>query len=173
MSYTVINLDRMSGTEDSSQLLSGKYFVSTTPTAIENGALVVVGDLISGERELHKFTAPAGTEDLGELAIVASPEVVYSYREHYNLDEFINLADDAIRAYYIHQFDGFSLTADGFDGTPDVGKYVILGDSTKPKVVASTTSGDVVIGKIQERFIQGKTSAGAAREFFYVETVKG
>ena len=41
MAYTICNLDRMSGTEDSSLLVSLKYFdASDKEAAIENGSIV-------------------------------------------------------------------------------------------------------------------------------------
>lgn len=181
MAYTVVNLDRMSGTEDSSQLLSGRFYDGNdAPAAIENGSVAVVGALetrtVNGEtiteREIYKLTAPAGTEDLEDVVLVASPEVVYGYKTHYNLDEFTNEAGSAVRAYYLHQFDGFSLTADGFDGTPAKGKYVVLGDTVKLKAVA-TVGTDKLVGTIEDVYVQGKTSTGAARTFYYVKTVKG
>ena len=167
MAHTVVNLDRMSGTEDSSQLLSVRFYDGNDDYAdLDNGAIVKLGDLesrtVNGttvyEREIRKATTPAGTESLSELALVANPELIYDESVRHPLGDYYNKAGEAIRAYRFHQNDGFSMTADGFSGSPARGKVVVLGASTKPTVKDSAGSGDVVIGKIDDVFtLQGYT----------------
>lgn len=151
MAYTVVNLDRMSGTEDSSQLLSVRFYDENDEVAdIENGAVVVYGDLLPNEREIRKATTPTGSETLKEIALIANPELIYDESVRHPLGDYINKAGEAIRAYRLHQNDGFSLTAEGFDGTPAKGKYVVLDAGTKLKV--SDTATGTVIGKIDDVF---------------------
>ena len=163
MAYAVVNLDRMSGTEDSSQLLSVRFFDDNDePAAIENGNVVVYGDLITynnggvvtQEREVRKATTPAGTETLAEIALVANPELIYDESRRHPLDDYINEAGQEIRAYRLHQNDGFSVTAEAFSGTPEKGKYVVLGATTK--LVVSGTATGTVIGKIDDVFTLGR-----------------
>ena len=162
MAYAVVNLDRMSGTEDSSQLLSVKFYDSLNKeAAIENGSIVKIGALLSGEREVRKATEPAGTETLKEVALVANPEVIYDESTHHPLEDYINVAGQVIRAYRFHQNDGFSASADAFDGTPAKGKYVVLQAGTKMKISATATG--TVIGTIDEVWTLGATT------YYYVQ----
>ena len=165
MAYTVVNLDRMSGTEDSSQLLSVKFFAEEDSTEvesdIENGAVVVVGALLPNEREVRKATVPTGAETINQLALIANPEVIYDETVHHPLEDYINKAGEVIRAYRFHQNDNFSVTKEGFTSTPaagDVGKYVVLGEDTTKFVLSSTTTSVTVIGVLDEIFNLGNTT---------------
>jgi len=59
--YAVIRTDNMSGTEHGYDLVSGKYVVSNAETAIENGCVVVVGALLTNEREVRSLSTPRQT----------------------------------------------------------------------------------------------------------------
>lgn len=160
--YTIFNSDKMSGTEDSSLLVSVRYYDSNDKTAaIENGSVVAIGDFLEGEREVRKATTPKGTEKLNEIVIVAAPEVIYDETVYHGLEEYINEAGKDIRGYRFHSGDGFSLTAEGFDGVPAKGKYVVLG--AKTKLVISATATGTVIGKIDDVFTLGKDT------YYYVQ----
>ena len=153
--YTIFNSDKMSGTEDSSLLVSVRYYNASDKEAeLENGSIVKVGDFLDGQREVRKATTPAGTEKINEVVIVAAPEVIYDETRYHGLEEYINVAGKDLRGYRFHNGDGFSLTAEGFDGTPAKGKYVVVGNTTKVKISDSATG--TVIGKIDDAFKLGK-----------------
>ena len=155
MAYTICNLDRMSGTEDSSLLVSLKYFnASDKEAAIENGSIVKIGDLLDGQREVRKAVTPTASDEIKDLVLVANPEVIYDESRYHGLEEYINVAGKDLRGYRFHNGDGFSLTAEGFDGTPAKGKYVVVGNTTKAKISDSATG--TVIGKIDDAFKLGK-----------------
>ena len=161
--YAVLNTDRMSGTEDSSQLLSVKYYdANDKEAAIENASIVKIGALLDGEREVRKVTAPAGTEKINEIALIGNPELIYDETTHHNLEDYINEAGQVIRAFRLHQNDGFSASAEAFDGTPAKGKYVIVGNTPKMKIANSVTN-ETVIGKIDEVWTLGGTT------YYYVQ----
>jgi hypothetical protein len=162
MAYTVVNLDRMSGTEDSTLLVSLKYFVSENPAEIENGGIVEIGDLIDNEREVRKATAPTASTPITKLVLVANPEIIYDETRHHGLEEYVNEAGKVIRGYRFHSGDGFSMTAEGFSGTPAKGKYLKVGTTTKP-VIANDTSTGTIIGKITDVYTLG------AHTFYYVD----
>lgn len=163
MSYGVVRTDNMYGTDVRAGLVSIKYIVTTgagttedpyveTETAIENGNVLKVGALMDGEREIHKGTAPAANDNLDDIVLIASPEVMYDERKR-NLDEFINEAGKACRGYRLHKWDIFSVTKDALDGAaePAVGDIVELKAGTKMNVVAAATGateGSTVVGKI-------------------------
>ena len=163
MAYTICNLDRMSGTEDSTLLVSLKYFdASGREAELENGAIVEIGDFIDGQREVRKATAPKADTPLSKLALVANPEVTYDESRHHGLEEYINEAGKVILCYRLHSGDGFSLTKEGFSGDPAKGKYITVGTTTKPVVAASASTG-VVIGKINDVWTLGNDT------YYYVD----
>lgn len=162
MAYTIVNLDRISGTEDSTLQLSLKYFDADGNEAnLENGAIVEIGDFLDGEREARKAVAPTAATPVTKLALVANPEVIYDETKHHGLEEYINEAGKTVRGYRFHSNDGFSLTAEGFSGVPEKGKYVTVGTTTKPVVSAAETG--TVIGKISDVWTLGSDT------YYYIE----
>ena len=151
MAYGVVRTDNMFGTDVRAGLVSIKYMGADgqTATAIENGNVLKVGALMSGEREIFVGAAPAANDELKDIVLVATPEVMYDERKR-NLDEFINEAGRACRGYRLHKGDIFSVTKDALDGVaaPAVGNVVELKAGTKLNVAASATSGSTQVGKI-------------------------
>ncbi len=149
MAHAVVRTDKMFGTDNRTGLASVEYFVSTTATDIDNGNVVVVGDLIDGEREIYKATAPAANTAIEKVVLIATPEVNYCPKE-YPIENFYNKAGKPARGYYLTHNAIFSVTKDALDGaaTPAVGNIVELKAGTKLNVVASATSGSTVVGKI-------------------------
>ena len=163
MAYTICNLDRMSGTEDSSLLVSLKYFnASDKEAAIENGSIVKIGDLLDGQREVRKAVTPTASDEIKDLVLVANPEVIYDESRYHGLEEYINEAGKVILGYRLHSGDGFSLTKEGFSGNPAKGKYLTVGTTTKPVIAASAATG-VVIGKINDVWTLGNDT------YYYVD----
>lgn len=151
MAHGVIRTDNMLGTDVGTHLVSFKYQPSSTDTAIDNGNVVVIGDLISGEREVHTADTPAKNSALAKLAVVASVEVMYDEHKK-NLSDFYNEAGKICRGFYLHSKDVFSVTADALDigaaVTPAVGDIVELIAGTKMSVVKTLTSGSTQVGTI-------------------------
>ena len=159
MSYGVVRTDNMYATDvRGGGLVSIKYIVTTgsgneevkTETAIENGNVLKIGDLMEGEREVLEGSAPAANTPLGDICLVATPELMCDERKH-GLDKFINEAGRICRGYRLHHADTFSVTADALATSLseiEVGNIVELQAGTKMKVVASATSGSTTVGKI-------------------------
>ncbi len=155
--YSVVRTDNMMGTTVNTYLDSVRYFTVETvnsqnvdvPAAIENGHVVLVGNLLAGERELHRAVVPAANSDIKKIGLVATPEVLYDERKH-ELAEFINDAGTNVRIFYLHSGDEFGVTAKGLSAAAEikVGNIVELQADTKLKVVASATSGSTAVGKI-------------------------
>lgn len=155
--YAVVRTDNMYGTDVRAGLVSIKYIVETTEdeetvkteTAIENGNVLKVGELIDAEREIYEGSAVAANTELTDVVLIATPEVVYD--EHVRgLDKFINEAGKPCRGYHLHKGDVFSVTKLALDGAaePKKGDIVELKAGTKLNVVTSATSGSTVVGKI-------------------------
>jgi len=166
--HAVVRTDRMFGTDNRAGLISIKYIVSDSSsgtavdveTAIENGNVLKSTSLIEGEREVFKGVAPAADDDVKDIVLVASPELMYDERKH-NLDDFTNEAGKIARAYRLHSGDIFSVTKEALDGaaTPAVGDVVELKAGTKLNVKAAATgatSGSTVIGEIIAIDVVGK-----------------
>ena len=155
--YSVVRTDNMMGTNVGTYLDSVRFVTVDSsgaspvdvPTAIENGNVVLVGDLLPGEREVHRATAPLANSNLKQIGLVATPEVLYDERKR-GLDQFINEAGRAARIYYFHSGDEFSVTAEGLAAAAAiaVGDLVELQAGTKLKVVKSATGGSTQVGKI-------------------------
>lgn len=157
--YCVIRTDQMFGTDDRNGQLSVKYMGSgSTATAIENGNVVKVDGLLAKgtgkERQIFKGVTPAATDALADVVLIASPEVMYDERKK-DLAEFRNEAGDICRAYRFHSGDIFSMTADGFQGTPETGNVVELQAGIKLKTAGSATSGSTQVGTIIDSEVVG------------------
>ena len=162
MAYSVVRTDKLMGTDVRSMLESVKYMGSgSTATAIENGNVVKVGDLVADSdgttmREIKKGTTPAANTPLDEIVLIATPEVMYDERKK-NLDEFINEAGAIARGYHLHSGDIFSVTADALaNASPAKGQVIELKAATKLNNVASATANSTVIGKIIEVDVVGR-----------------
>lgn len=175
MAHGVVRTDLMYGTDVRAGLVSVKYFVTTTedevdvktPTEIDNGNVLLLGDLMEGEREIYEGSAPAADSSLNDVVLVASPEVMYDERLR-NLSDYYNVAGKACRGYRLHKWDIFSVTKDALDGAeePAVGDVVELKAGTKLNVVAASTGateGSTVVGKIIAIDVVGKDTLYAIR----------
>lgn len=142
--HAVVRTDLVHGSDVRAELMSVKFVNSEGVAAeIENGNVVCVGGLMAGEREIFTATAPAADTAINKIALIASVEVMYDERKK-NLDEFINEAGKACRAYRLHSGMIFSVTKEALDGaaTPAVGDIVELKAGTKLNVKGATVSGD-------------------------------
>lgn len=160
--HGIVRTDLMYGTDVREGLVSVKYMGDngSTPTAIDNGNVLSVTALQTGEREIYVGAAVAANTAINDVVLIASPEVMYDERLR-NLEDFYNEAGKACRGYRLHSGDIFSVTKDALAGasTPAVGDVVELAAGTKLSVVAAATgatSGSTVVGKILAIDIVGR-----------------
>lgn len=145
MAYCVCRTDKLAGTYDVAALVNLKLHAN-----VENGNVVVIGARADGEREAYNSVTPAADAKLGQIALVCEPEVMYDERKK-NFNEFINEAGSIVRGYVLHNGDEFSITAEGFDGTPKKGSVVELQAGLKLSAVDSATGGSTTsIGEITD-----------------------
>lgn len=165
MSYGVFRSDAIKATK-AGNIKSGRYYVGTTPTAIDNGCIVKLDSLISGERDLWKVVAP-GAITAGNLYIVATPEIIYdeTLKSSGALDKFQNAAGANITLIPLEVGDTFSISDDCItpinddDDIPAVGNYVTP-SATGVKwteIVASSLNTEVFRGKIVAREVYNGT----------------
>ena len=152
MAHAVIRKDRMYGTDVAPALVSLRFMDGNGDGAdIDNGNVVELKGLMTGERELYKAVAPTATSALADIAIVGTNEVMYDERKK-NLDEFYNEAGNDALGYRPHAGDMFGVTADGLAAaaTIEKGDLVELQAGTKLKVVKSATNGSTQVGVIAD-----------------------
>ena len=147
--YAVITREAMASEYDGTKRKSAKYYNSDAPSEIENGMVVKIAGTIPGEREVLKVVAPTGSEDVADLWIVTTPEVVADERKK-NLSDFVNEAGQIITIDKLMPNDIFSLTAEGLDGTAVAGHKVGLASAggVKLAVAASESGMGTVIGTV-------------------------
>ena len=152
--YAVVTRERMTSESVSAARLSAKYLPSDVETAIENGNVVKLEGLVAGEREIYKAVTPAADTELKAIGLVTTPEVMADERKK-NLEDFRNEAGEEITVDKLFSGDIFSLTAEGFDGTPAVGAIVELKAGTKLNAVEELTAGSTQVGTIID-FVNNK-----------------
>jgi len=154
MAKAVVRTDNLAGIVDGSKLVSVRYYVSTTETAIENGTVVKLDSLIEGTRgagsHVWKAVAPdANTKIRGntnayddyKLVLIASPE--YLYNSNYaGLDEYENEAGKDCLGYVLQPGDTFAVTVDAFASAtaPTATNKYILATASTAKLTASNTA---------------------------------
>ena len=148
--YAVITREAMASEYDGTKRKSAKFYNgSDAPAEIENGMVVKIAGTIPGEREVLKVVAPEGSEDVADLWIVTTPEVVADERKK-NLSDFVNEAGQIITNDKLMPNDIFSLTAEGLAGTAVAGHNVGLASAGGVKLVvdAATSGMGTVIGTV-------------------------
>lgn len=123
-----VNLDKIQAKGDGN-IVS----VVSEDTVLPNGALVALGELKDGERELFEAVAPSDTE---ELLLVAAPEVKYD--ETSDQLDYETEAGVPVRAYHLKKGDLFQAEQALFDATPAKGD-VVTGNATHGYKVAAGT----------------------------------
>ncbi len=117
--YMVVRIDNMAADTTGSLIKSVKYYDSSdAPAEVQNGVFVNVGDLLDGEREVHKAVDATSTDE--NVGIICNPEVIYDQNGlgDSDLGNYINEADEPIRVKLIHEGDIFSI-ANETDGGAD------------------------------------------------------
>lgn len=149
--HGVVRTDLLDGTDVRAALVSIEYMGADgkTETAIDNGCVLKVGMLKEGEREIYVGSAPEATDELKDIVLIATPEVMYDERLR-NLDDFYNEAGTPCRGYRLRSGNVFSVTKAALDGNeePAVGDLVELQNDVLLNVVSEATEGATAIGKI-------------------------
>jgi len=143
--HGVFRSDNMMGTKIGSHLVTLRY-----DEDIDNGHVLVIGDLEPDSREARIASIPAVNTPLNQLAICGSEEIVKDVPTH-DIFEFYNIAGTLIRAYRFASHDIFSisrmcLSDDSLD--PEVGQVATISNGTRIRV--SNTETGTVIGRVIE-----------------------
>lgn len=158
MANGMFRSDNLEGTHD------GKYLVSfrVATNDLDNGNVVKVGALKTGERDVRDYSTPAATDVLGEIAIIGTPEVDKA-KKYNTVGEFTNKVGSLARGYILVKGDFFSINADAITAADNytyaVGTTVFeLQAGTKLKAVDSVTSGSTKVGDLVAIETEGATT---------------
>lgn len=145
--YGVVNTDLVS--KNIVDVISAKYIPGGTETAIENGSVVKIEGLITGEANIFGAVVPERDTALNLCALVASVELMDDPRLR-KLSDFTNAAGEPIRCYKFVSGSIFSVTAEALVGnsTPDVGDVVELVAGNKLSVADTLTGGSTKVGDL-------------------------
>lgn len=142
----IVNLESMAGTDVQAFLQS----VQAT-TDLDNGSLIVLGGLVSGQQDVRVATAPTDVKT-EEVLLVHSPEIIEVNGLRVNLtdpSQFTNPKNRPARAWRLNVGDRFTITDDGITGTTVVDQFVVpKNGTTKPEVAADLTGGTKVAFKV-------------------------
>ena len=162
--HAVVRTDNLGGTKNGEQLASVIFYSSDAPAAIDNGNIVVLGEKLG--REAYKATAPAAGAVAEDLYVIAEEELFYDQTVAHYLTEWVNEAGKTIRAYSLDSKGGFSVTAEAFEGTPEIGKTVGYTAGSTKITVQTGAADDTTFGTILEKetvgFGEGKYT------YFYI-----
>lgn len=128
----------------------------------DNGTIVTLGNYmaldttIEPNYEVYKAnieTSKTG-EDIKNIVIVASPEMIYDETYHYGLENFYNEADKPVRAYFLKNNSMISLSKEAFSNPTDVsvGQDVYLAGEKK-LTVGSSISDAYKVGHIESAYV--------------------
>ena len=143
--FAVVRTDNMMGTKIGSFLVSLRY-----PAEIENGNILAIGALEDESREVREATVPGAATPIGELALIASEEIVKDARNNkHDIFEFINEANTTLRGYRLAPNDIFSVSPKALHASspaPAVGQFACVNADSKIRLAAASTG--TVVGKV-------------------------
>lgn len=150
MAYTVFRCDNMPGIDQRTMITSVIVRDSSgNNIAAENGTIVEIGALVTGEHDVYYATLATTTSDLKKCAVLGSPEVIYDNCTYKNLDEFTNEAGKPAVAYKLGREGVFSVTVDGFaSATAPTGVGVSVSLGANGKIVAPAVQSTTTLGKV-------------------------
>ena len=163
---SVVITNKMQATK-AGNIESVKYYDGNgDAAAIDNGHVLTLNGLDTGEREIMVGNAPAAVTD--EIVLVASPELIYDeqFKADGGLDDFQNEADRPARAYHLYRGDKFSVSDGAINAlandTPVVGNFVVVdpGETRLVEVAAGNIpANSKFIGEIIRKDVLGTAFA--------------
>ena len=133
---------------------------------IDNGTLGYLEDKEDGG-VIYDFKA--GTKEGAPVVLVHMPEWTEdtSRMTNQRKDKFVNVAGVPFRAFTLAEGDEFALSAEGFAGTPEIGKYVSIDGNGKLAVADAPVEGTAMVGKIMRKRQIGSTLVTGVRTYGY------
>ena len=134
---------------------------------IDNGTLGYLDGVSVEGGVIYNFKA--GTKAGATPVLVHMPEWTEdtSNRLNQRKDKFVNVEGVPFRCFTLHEGDEFALSAEGFVGTPEIGKYVSVDANGKLAVADAPVDGAVMVGQIMRKRQIGSTLVTGVRTYGY------
>ena len=134
---------------------------------IDNGTLGYLDGVSVEGGVIYNFKA--GTKEGATPVLVHMPEWTEdtSNRLNQRKDKFVNVEGVPFRCFTLHEGDEFALSAEGFAGTPEIGKYVSINADGKLAVADAPADGAVMVGQIMRKRQVGSTLVTGVRTYGY------
>lgn len=106
----------------------------------DNGTIVAVGAHVEGQVFKAKTYA-----DGDKPYLILTPPLAYNGKKAWSDEKyFYNAKGEIARAYELHKDDIFTVSADAFTGSPEVGKYVDATYTVKESAPATGFVGEII-----------------------------
>lgn len=152
--------------------ITGKFMSNSQLAGVEDGAFVVVGDLMKStaysgkDYNVFEIKAPAAATD--EVAVVDIADVSKgdvrgeAWRVGIRTDGLVAEAGQPVRVRILKKYDRFFLSDAGFKSAPTVGKFATIEAENTKLVPAENKTEDQFNVKIEavKDFVLGQTVAG-------------
>ena len=134
---------------------------------IDNGTLGYLDGVSVEGGVIYNFMT--GTKEGATPVLVHMPEWTEdtSNRLNQRKDKFVNVAGVPFRCFTLHKGDEFALSEEGFDGTPEIGKFVSVNENGKLTVADAPVDGAVMVGQIMRKRQIGSTLVTGVRTYGY------
>lgn len=134
---------------------------------VDNGTLGYLDGVAVEGGVIYNFKA--GTSEGKAVVLAHNPEWTEdtSRMTNQRKDKFFVPAGIPFRAYTLHEGDEFALSAEGFAGAPEIGKYVSIDANGKLAVADAPVDGAVMVGKIMRKRQIGSTLVTGVRTYGY------
>jgi hypothetical protein len=134
---------------------------------IDNGTFGYLNGVETEGGVIYNFEK--GTKDGAPVVMSHNPEWTEdtSNRLNQRKDKFFVPAGVPFRAFTLHEGDEIALSAEGFEGTPEIDKYVSINADGKLAVADAPVEGAAMVGKIMRKRQIGSTLVTGARTYGY------
>jgi hypothetical protein len=132
---------------------------------VDNGTFGYLDSLASENGVIYNFKT--GTSEGKSVVMAHNPEWTEDTcrKTNQRKDKFYTPSGVAFRAYTLKVGDEIALSAEGFVGEPEVGKYVTINSDGKLVVGDTATEGAAMVGKIMRTRMTGGIIATAVRNY--------
>ena len=134
---------------------------------VDNGTLGYLDGVAEEGGVIYNFKA--GSAEGKAVVLAHNPEWTEdtSRMTNQRKDKFFVAAGTPFRAYTLHEGDEFALSTEGFEGAPEIGKYVSINANGKLAVADAPVDGAVMVGKIMRKRQIGSTLVTGVRTYGY------
>lgn len=134
---------------------------------VDNGTLGYLDGVDVEGGVIYNFKA--GTSEGKAVVLAHNPEWTEdtSRMTNQRKDKFFVPAGTPFRAYTLREGDEFALSAEGFVGAPEIGKYVSIDANGKLTVADAPVDGAVMVGQIMRKRQVGSTLVTGVRTYGY------